>query len=439
MTRRTIAFLLAGALTVAACGSRSDDTARDNGAAGAGAAATSDPGVTDDEIRIGASLTLSGPAGFLGEEVLAGIDSYFQMINDQGGINGRRIKLITYDDRFDPTQLLANLRRLVEQDDVVGLVTFVGDSAFDYVDRQGTPTITFGVTPAAFASKYESVYPVVGNALLWTQEAIAGLQENGVFEDDMKVGIIYDTTQFDVSPYLDEIEQSWENAGAEVVSADPFTLESGSCDSLVVKYRDLGVQYWDFQSAAWFLCVQSADRQGWTPEIGWGNWPASVPALATIAGPSVEGVWGGSNGDQPNGAPRERTEAHEEFLAAIERYHPDQATSEHLDSPALIGYWAGAKLMVDALEAQGDTITQEGINEWMQHVEDYEIGITPPIVSMAPDCKTGSEAVWIGQWEWDTETQTASREPQGGYFTSPQKDDFGGTCFLTILSDEIIG
>ncbi|HEX5367368.1 MAG TPA: ABC transporter substrate-binding protein [Acidimicrobiales bacterium] len=448
MTRLMMALLLAGSMFVAACGSRSDEEGGGDGgdaggvdnAAGDGGseAAASDPGVSDTEIKVGASLTLSGPVAFLGEEVLAGIDSYFQMVNDRGGINGRKLKLVTYDDRLDPTQLLANLRKLVEQDEVVALVTFVGDSAFDYISRQGTPTITFGVTPAAFASNYPTVYPVVGNALLWTQEAIAGLQENGVIEEGTKVGIIYDTTAFDVSPYLDEIKESWENVGAEVVSTDPYTLETGSCDSLVVKYRDLGVQYWDFQSAAWFLCVESAQRQGWTPEQGWGNWPSSVPALATLAGPSVDGVWGGSNGDQPDGAPRKHTAAHDEFTSAVKKYYPDQATSEHFDSPALIGYWAGAKLIVDALEAQGDAITADGINEWMQDLEDYEIGITPPIVSMAPDCKTGSEAVWIGQWKWDPKTQSASRKPQGGYFTSPQKEKFGGKCFLTKLSDEII-
>jgi len=47
--------------------------------------------------------------------------------------------------------------------------------------------------------------------------------------------------------------------------------------------------------------------------------------------------------------------------------------------------------------------------------------------------------VWIGPWEYDEATQTASRKPAGGYFTSPQKEEFGGKCFLTKLSDEILG
>ena len=279
----------------------------------------------------------------------------------------------------------------------------------------------------------------MGNALLWTQEIIAGLDEHGVIEPGMKVAIPYDTGLIDISPYLGALKESWENYGAEVVSTDALTLETGTCEPLVLKWRDLGVQWVDFQSAAWFLCVQAAADQGWKPANGMGGWPASVPTIASLAGPFVEGVWAGSNGDQPDGSPRERTEAHDEFAAALEQHYPAMLDPQHLDSPALLGYYAGAKLLVAALEAQGEIITRAGLNEWIQGVEDFEVGITPPIRSMAPDCKTGSEEVWIGPWEFDEETKVASRKPVGGYFTSPQKEEFGGTCVLTTLSDEILG
>ncbi|HVM53049.1 MAG TPA: ABC transporter substrate-binding protein [Acidimicrobiales bacterium] len=444
MTRRLLAIVFVLAVVAAACGGRGDDddaAPTDGGATATteAAPAESDAGVTDTEILLGATVTLSGPTGFLGEEVVGAITAYFEKTNAAGGINGRKLRLITYDDGGDASQLLANIRKLVEQDKVLALITGLADNALDYVDSKKIPTLTFGVSPTAFASKYPTVFPIVGNALLWTQEIIAGLQENDVFEAGMKVGMIYDNGFLDMSPYLDALEQSWENAGAEVVSIDPFTLETGSCESLVLKYRDLGVEWWDFQSAAWFLCVQAAGDQGFKPRVGWGGWPASVPTIATIAGPAIDGVWGGSNGDQPDGAPRGPADDFtREFLDALEMYAPDLVSPAHLDSPATLGYWAGAKLLVDAISAQGDVITQDGITEWIQSVEDYEIGVTPNIVSMAPDCKTGSESVWIGQWVWDDVTKTASRTPAGGYFTSPQKEEFGGQCFLTKLSDEIL-
>lgn len=441
MNRRLPAIVMIAALFVAACGPRTDDDTSQppDTTAGERAPAESDPGVTDTEILVGASVTLSGVTGFLGEEVVAGIDSAFQEINSAGGIQGRELRLIAYDDGGDSSQMLANVRRLTEEDQVVALVTGLGDGALDYVTQHEMPTISFGVTPAAFSSRYPTVYPVVGNALLWTQETIAGLDENGVIEPGIRVAIPYDTGLIDISPYLDAIKQSWENYGAVVVSTDALTLDTGTCEPLVLKWRDLEVDWVDFQSAAWFLCVQAAADQRWTPANGMGGWPASVPTTASLAGPFVEGVWAGSNGDQPNGAPRELTDAHREFVAALERHHPEMLDPQHLDSPALLGYYAGAKLLVAAIEAQGPVITRVGLNEWIQSVEDFETGITPPIRSMAPHCKTGSEEVWIGPWTYDPETSTASREPVGGYFTSPQKEAFGGACFLTELADELVG
>ena len=330
------------------------------------------------------------------------------------------------------------MKKLIEQDKVVTLVTGFGDAAVEYIASQGTPTITFGVSPATFSSKYPTIYPVVGNALLWTQETIAALQQASVVQPGMKVGVIYDDTLIDISPYVPAIKKSWENAGAKVVSTDVMSLATGSCDSLVLKMKDLDIDYWDFQTAAWFLCVQAADRQGWSPKLGWGGWPASVPITARVAGPLVEGVWAGSNGDQPNGAPRGLTESTTEFVDTISAFNPQLADPMRLESPATLGYWAGAKLLVAALEAQGDVINKAGLNAWIQGVKNFDTGVTPPIISMAPDCKTGSELVWIAQWHWDAANQNAVRTA-GDYFTSPQKEAFGGECFLTALSDEILG
>jgi len=407
------------------------------GGGGAGATGPLSQGVTDTEIRIGATGPLSGIAGFLGEEAFGAVDSYFQLINSQGGIGGRKLRLITYDDRFDPSQTLTNVRRLWEQDKVAGIYLAFGDPVADYVTRNKVPTIVFGVTPKSFSSKYPTVYPIVGNALIWTQEVIRGLKEKGAFKPGMKVGMLYDTQILDVGPYLPFLKRAWEDAGAKVVSTDPFNLTDGDCTNLVLKMKDLGIDYWDFQGLGWVLCASAAQRQQYRPPVGWGNWPTSVGGLASQVGPWVEGIWGGAQGDQPTGAPRQKTAAHDEYVNAIKRYHPEIASFTHYESPVTIGYWVGAKLLVAALKAQGANITQQGILDWIASVENFDPGITPPIISMAPNCKTGSEVVWIAQWKWDPAKKEAVRTPATGYFTSDQKDKYGGKCFLTKISDEL--
>ena len=86
-------------------------------------------GITDTEILLGSSSALTGHASFLGTETIKGSLAYFNQINEDGGIYGRKIKLITYDDQYDPKQTVSNTQKLIQEDTVFAL--------FDYV---GTPT-----------------------------------------------------------------------------------------------------------------------------------------------------------------------------------------------------------------------------------------------------------------------------------------------------------
>lgn len=84
------------------------------------------PGVKDDEILIGQSCALTGPAGMLGKELRAGALAYFKQVNKQGGIYGRKIKLISYDDAYEPQKCIANTKRLITEDKVFLLFSYVG-------------------------------------------------------------------------------------------------------------------------------------------------------------------------------------------------------------------------------------------------------------------------------------------------------------------------
>ena len=84
-----------------------------------------DVGATDTEIRIGNIVAYSGPVSTLG--VIAKIeDAYFKRINDEGGINGRKIKFISYDDAYSPPKSVEQARKLVESDEVLLIFNPVG-------------------------------------------------------------------------------------------------------------------------------------------------------------------------------------------------------------------------------------------------------------------------------------------------------------------------
>ena len=130
-------------------------------AAGASAAlavtamsASAQEGVSEKEIRIGMANALSGPASGLGVNLKAGADAYFARVNAAGGVNGRKIVLLSKDDGYEPEKTAAATRALIEQDKVFAL--------FGYV---GTPTSTAAV-PLASRASVPYLFPFTGAEFL---------------------------------------------------------------------------------------------------------------------------------------------------------------------------------------------------------------------------------------------------------------------------------
>ncbi|MFQ5804326.1 MAG: ABC transporter substrate-binding protein, partial [Candidatus Methylomirabilales bacterium] len=100
------------------------------------------PGASDTEIKIGNTNPYSGPASSYGT-IGKAIAAYFDMINDQGGINGRKIKFISYDDGYSPPKTVEQIRRLVEQDQVLLLFQTLGTptntAIHKYVNQKKVP------------------------------------------------------------------------------------------------------------------------------------------------------------------------------------------------------------------------------------------------------------------------------------------------------------
>lgn len=425
-----------GALPIGPSSAGTGGTVQGPAGSGARGPAVNGPGVSDTEIVIGVSAPLSGILGFTGEETVGPIDAYFKFINSRGGIGGRRLRLISYDDRAEPAQTLSNVKRLVEQDKVFMVFVAFADSPLEYVRQKKIPLITGGVTAGPFSSRYPTVFPLVGNALTFNQEAAFALVNHADVRPE-RVAILYDTTIFDARGYVPFFEETWERVGAEVVSVDAFNLSDGDCTSLATKMRGLNVQYWDFEGLGWLLCMSAMERIGWRPPLGMGGWPTALPEFGTIVGPDIEGVWTPSTSDKRNGAPRKQTKAHAQYVDIMERFHPSMATPAHLESPNQVAMWSGGRLVVDALNAIAPTFTREAFVDWIQGVRDFDVGIHPPIKSFAPDCKTGAGGTWWAHYEWDDQKEEAVKSPETPYVSGPWADQYGGRCFVTKIADAI--
>lgn len=112
---------------------------------GAHAFENKDEGVLTQEIVLGSSQPLSGTLAYMGKAVDEGMRTYFDMVNEQGGVNGRKIKLITYDDELKPAKSVANAKLLVERDKIFAMVGNIGHatniSAYEYSSTKKVPTI----------------------------------------------------------------------------------------------------------------------------------------------------------------------------------------------------------------------------------------------------------------------------------------------------------
>ena len=109
-----------------------------------------EPGVTDDTILLGQSAAFGGPAAALGKSMRDGAMVYFDRINAQGGVHGRKIKLVSLDDGYEPERAIANTRKLIDEEKVFAL--------FGYV---GTPT-SYAVVPILTEAKIPFFGPFTG-------------------------------------------------------------------------------------------------------------------------------------------------------------------------------------------------------------------------------------------------------------------------------------
>ena len=105
-----------------------------------------EPGVTDTEIVVGGSNSFSGPLAYTGEQITKfGVDLYFKVVNDAGGIHGRKVRTVYYDDGYRPQDAVANTKKLVDQDNVFAIIIPQGSppvvATLEYLEQQKVPML----------------------------------------------------------------------------------------------------------------------------------------------------------------------------------------------------------------------------------------------------------------------------------------------------------
>src|SRR5262249_40528963 len=246
------------------------------------------PGVTATEIKLGNTNPYSGPASAYGT-IGKVIGAYFKKINDAGGISGRKINYITYDDSYSPPTAVEMVRRLVEQDQVLLLFQTLGtpsnSAIHKYVNQQKVPHI-FIATGATKWGDPQNFPWTMG----WqpTYQAEAKIYAQYVMKNipDAKVGILYQNDDYG-KDYVKGLKDGLGDAAKKlIVMEQSYEVTDPTVDSQIVNLKNIGANVFFNVTTPKFAvqAIKKAHDLGWNPVHLLNNVSNSVGTVLKPAG-----------------------------------------------------------------------------------------------------------------------------------------------------------
>jgi branched-chain amino acid transport system substrate-binding protein len=329
-----------------------------------------DVGVSDTEIKIGNVMPYSGPASAyaaIGKTEAA----YFAMINEQGGINGRKINFISYDDSFNPPKTVEQVRKLVESDEVFVLFNVVGtagNSAIQkYVNLKKVPHIFISSGAAKFDDPQQFPWSMAWWPGYKSEARIYAkyIQQN---YPGKIIGILYQNDDSG-KDYLAGLHEAFgSEASKRIVLELPYELTSPTVDSQVVQIKAANVDIFINLSTPKFAAqaIKKIAELGWKPIQFLGNAAASTSSTTMAAGIDaskdiISAVYLKDTTDPQ----WKNDEGVREFRAFMTKYYPE---GDQDNGTTVFGYGA-AKAFVQVLRQCGDDLTRDNIMKQMTSLD----------------------------------------------------------------------
>jgi ABC-type branched-subunit amino acid transport system substrate-binding protein len=330
-----------------------------------------DPGATDTEIKVGQTMPFSGPASAyssIGKTQAA----YFKMINDQGGINGRKINLIQYDDAYSPPKAVEQIRKLVESDEV--LLTFqiigtpVNAAVQKYLNSKKVPQLFAATGASRFTDPKNFPWTMGFNPNYFVEGRIYGqyiLKEH----PNAKIGVLYQNDDLG-KDYLNGIKAGLGDKAAKmIVTEASYEVSDPTVDSQILKIKDAGVDL--FFSAS--LPKQAAQAIKKIAELGWHPVQivdinaTSVGAVLKPAGlDAAKGLISVNYGKEPLDPTWKDDAGLKKYFDFMAKYYPDGDKDSNFNT---YGY-STAQLLVHVLQQCGDDLTRENVMKQATSLKD---------------------------------------------------------------------
>ncbi len=329
-------------------------------------------GVTDREILIGSCSALEGPSHFLGTETVAGAKAYFAMINDAGGVDGRKLKLISYDDSYDPAKTEACFNRLMEQK-VFALGFFVGTpTAVKYIPLAESNKIPlvglFTGAQTLYVPMRHWVVNVRASYFDETREQIDGMWGTLGYK---KIGVIYPEDAFGAA-VLDGVKAALKTHGAEPIAVASYQRQTaqvgGAIDTVRAAKPDAVVLVGPANTVAPIL--KQSHVKGWKPLFLTVSF-VGTDDLITEAGTDSDGIVI-TQVVPPYYLTEFKTVAL--YRRTLTKYFP----SAQPNFVSLEGF-VDAMVLVEGLKRAGKDLTREGLIRGIESIHEHDLGLGPQL------------------------------------------------------------
>ncbi|WP_420131909.1 ABC transporter substrate-binding protein [Rhodopseudomonas sp.] len=332
-----------------------------------------DTGASDTEIKIGNIIPYSGPASAYGT-IGKTEEAYFRMVNENGGINGRKVNFISYDDAYSPPKAVEQVRKLVESDEVLAVFNPLGtpsNTAIQkYLNAKKVPQL-FVATGATKWNDPKNFPWTIGWQPSYQSEAQIYVKYLMKEKPDAKIGILYQNDDFG-KDYLKGTKDALGAKGASmIVAEETYEISAPTIDSNIVKLKsvnpDVVLLYVTPKFGA--QSVKRIAELGWKPLVIITNVSASVGSVMQPAGfENAQGVLSAAyakDGTDPQWA---NDPAFKKWHAFVDKYMPG---TNKTDSNMVYGYGA-AQTLHKVLEMCGDDLTRANVMKQAASLKDFE-------------------------------------------------------------------
>jgi branched-chain amino acid transport system substrate-binding protein len=330
-----------------------------------------DTGATDTEIKIGNIMPYSGPAsayGVIGKTE----EAYFKKINAEGGINGRKINFVTYDDGYSPPKAVEQARKLVESDEVLVVFNPLGtpsNSAIQkYLNAKKVPQL-FVATGATKWNDPKDFPWTIGWQPSYQSEAHIYAKYLMKEKPDGKIAILFQNDDFG-KDYLKGLKEGLGAKASMIIAEESYETTEPSIDSHIVKLKSTGADVFISITTPKFAAqaIKKLAEIDWKPMHIVSNVSSSVGGVIKPAGfENSQGILSAAYAKDGADPQWDNDPGMKKFFAFLEKYYPD---ANKLDGSVVYGYGV-AQTLVKVLEMCGDNLTRENVMKQAASLKDF--------------------------------------------------------------------